>query len=399
MCYSRLRQAKIAYWIILLFGILLIGGCQPDESEYDYVFEAAEHYDIVNSGELLELAWTFTTNEKIMNPVVVDDQRAIYIQTHEAVYAVDPSDGSLLWRHPVDDPTLDSTRVFIVPHGDILMIPTERERVLQGVDAESGQILWSLPFYNHISARSGRPQMVDLVVDNDRAYALISLNRGTAVLALDPHSGEILWEAPDDLREGLPGAIFQDSEKEYLHVYNRSFWKLDKATGNVVDHFDIDMSSTRRPTYSEGVAYTSGSTAKAVDLETVQEVWSFHPIVCEKEIGRTIFTPPILYDNVGYLLTACEHLLQTDLITGRILWGTEIPPSPQSLVQSGEHIFVLGLDGRVSAVSPVSGEIRQALELSPPEINANTYEHLAETSELLILTPGNNQAFAFRVKQ
>lgn len=399
MSNSRVRQPHPIFWLSLLCSLLLISGCQPDELEHDLVFEAAEHYDVSNAGETLELAWTFTPDEKIMNPVVVDAERAIYFQTREAVYAVDPDDGSLIWRHPVDDPTLDSIKVFIVPYENMLLIPTERERVLQGVDAKSGQVQWELPFYNHVSAHSGRPQMADLVVDDERAYALISLNRGTAVLAIDPNTGDVLWEAPDDLAGGLPGAIFQDSEKDYLNVYSRWIWKLDKATGAIIDQFDINMSSTRRPTYADGVAYTSGSTVRAIDLETPEEIWSFQPTDCEKESRRTVFTPPILYDDVGYLLTACEVMYAADIESGETRWQTDILPSPMSMTQIGDQLFVLGLDAQVNAVDAVSGEVHSALTLSPPEINAVTYHHLVSTDELLILTPGNTQAFAFRVKQ
>ncbi len=46
---------------------------------------------------------------------------------------------------------------------------------------------------------------------------------------------------------------------DYLHVYSRWIWKPEEATGAIIDQFDINMSSTRRPHRSDGVAYTSQS--------------------------------------------------------------------------------------------------------------------------------------------
>lgn len=380
--------------VIPLFA-LLAAGCTNDYYETDYVFEPAEHYDLVDVHESLQLLWTFTTDERIMNPVIIDDDRVVYIQTQEAVYAVDPQNGSLIWRHQIKNPL----QTFVVPFGDILLIPTEREQVLQGVDSVTGKTIWELPFYNHVSAYSGRPRMTDIVVDDQRAYILLALNRGTAVLAIDPLTGGLLWEAPDDLREGLSGKIFQDNEEDFLHIRGGGgIWKLDKDDGHILGRIDTPLKSSRQPTYADGVAYTSGGPARAVDLETGETVWSFSPKMCTNSQERTVFEPPILDNDVGYLLTACEYIAQVELKSGEPRWLIGIRPTVQSFEPTEDAGYAFTPFGDLLEVDKTNGEAHIRLSLSPPEIDVTTYDHLTSDEDLLILTPGNNQAFAFRLE-
>jgi len=384
-------------WLLLL--VVLLTGCTVSDRKVEYVFEPAEHYDLVNVGEGLQLLWTFTTDEQIMNPVVIDHKRTVYFQTHKAVYAVDPQSGFLVWRLPIKNPLLDSLRNFITPWGDILLVPTDRERVLQGIDAAAGKVLWELPFYNYVSAHAGHPQMTDLVVDDDRAYILLSLSRGTAIIAVDPLTGEVLWKAPNDLANGLPGRLFQDDEDRFMYAYSgHAIWKLDKVDGHIISRIDALIKSSRQPTYAAGVAYTSGGPARAIDLETGEIIWSFSPKMCTNKQERTVFEPPILDGNVGYALTACEYMAQINLKNGSPLWVTAIPSTVQSFEPTENTGYAFTPFGELFEVDKANGAITLRLSLSPPEIDVTTYNHLASDGNLLILTPGNNQAFAFRLK-
>lgn len=392
-------------WVVL---ILLVVGCtlviaipylgNADQDETYYVFEPAAQYDLHNVDNSLKLLWTFTPEERIMNPVVLDSGRAAYFQTHEAIYSVNPSDGSVQWRHPVKDPLLDSLQVFITPFEDLVLVPTATERILQGLDAATGRIVWELPFYNHVSARSGRPQMVDIAIDRERAYVLLSLARGTALLAVDPRNGEVLWEAPNDLRDGLPGAILQDDDSAYLYLTGGgAIWKLDKEDGHIIQKIDRPVKTSRQPTYADGVAYTSGGPARAVDLETGEILWSAYPSFCDDKRDRTVFEPPILDGDAAYLLTVCEYMAQVDLATGRQRWLAEVSPLAHSFEPVGGTGYALTPYGDLYAVNISNGETEVVMSLEPPEIGGTTYRHLVSDGDILILTPGNNQAFAFAI--
>lgn len=379
----------------MLTYLVLLSGCNADAyNEHGYVFDPADHYDLSNVDEALPVLWTFTTDEQIMNPVVIDGERAVYIHTDETVYAVDPEGGSLIWRHPVEH----TVRPFVVPFGDILLIPAKRERVLQGIDADSGELLWELPFHNHVQANADRPQMTDIAVDDKHAYVLLSLNRGTAILAIDPQTGEVLWKSPDELAAGLSGSIFQDDEDDFIRTTGaRGTWKLSKADGHIIERVIRSTKSSGRPTYADGVAYTGGGPARAVDLETGTVLWSVYPKMCTDEAEQTVFEPPILDDEIGYLLTACEFMIQVDLETGDKLWEVAIPPTSQSFEPAGEVGYALTPYGDLLEVNKSDGDTTVLLTLSPPEVDVTTYKHLASNDNLLILAPGNNQVFAFRL--
>ena len=159
----------------------------------------------------------------------------------------------------------------------------------------------------------------------------------------------------------------------------------------------MPLRTTREPTYAEGIAYTSGGRARAVDLETGQILWSFRPDACESEDKRTVFEPPILADDVAYLLTACEYVAQVDLESGKQQWLAEIPPHPKSFEPVATGGYALTAIGDLFHVDKQDGARELMLSLSPPEIHLTTYRHLVSDGDILILTPGNNQAFAFAI--
>ena len=397
-CVEKPTWFLYPYIILAAVAAVMFGGCKDDLGEDYYFFEPADHYNLVNTGEGLDLLWTFTPDEQIKNPVVLDGKRAAYFHTPEAVYSVNPADGSLRWRHPVKDPLLNSTEVFIVPYQDLVLIPTRSEKVLQGLNAATGRILWELQFSDYVAGNAWPPQMIDISTDEERAYIVLSLSRGTAVLAIDPRTGEVLWTAPDDMRPGLPGQVFQDTDKPFVYVSSGSaVWKLNKSNGSIISKIDMPLRTTREPTYAEGIAYTSGGRARAVDLETGQILWSFRPDACESEDKRTVFEPPILADGVAYLLTTCEYVAQVDLESGKQQWLAEIPPHPKSFEPVATGGYALTAIGDLFHVDKQDGARELMLSLSPPEIHLTTYRHLVSDGDILILTPGNNQAFAFAI--
>ena len=84
--------------ILATIIVATLGGCNESPGEDYLFFEPADHYDVVNVNEGLDLLWTFTPDEQIKNPVVLDGKRAAYFHTPKAVYSVNPADGSLRWR-------------------------------------------------------------------------------------------------------------------------------------------------------------------------------------------------------------------------------------------------------------------------------------------------------------
>jgi hypothetical protein len=91
-------------------------------------------------------------------------------------------------------------------------------------------------------------------------------------------------------------------------------------------------------------------------------------------------------------------MVQVDLKSGTPLWMTAVPPRVQSFEPTENTGYAFTPFGELFEVDKANGAIVLRLSLSPPEIDVTTYNHLVADGDLLILTPGNNQAFAFRLK-
>ena len=393
-------RSRRATWFIaslLFIGWLLISYLgNADIRDYPYVFEPADHYDLASLDSDLSLRWTFTSQGQIITPIVFGTNQTVYIQSYKALYSLNAEDGSLQWQYPIKR----SGGKSIVLFDNLILLAIENGCVLQGLDAALGQARWELRFNDRVAARSGCSLMSRITVDQKRAYILLSLARGTAVIAVDPYTGEILWKAPSEIKDELPGWIMQDEESPYLYLASGgSIRTLSKENGNILKKVNKPLRSREVPTYRDGIAYTNGGIARAVRMETGHVLWAFNPRFCEDERKRTIFEPPILDRDVAYMLTTCEFMAQADLETGKSNWIAEIPQYAKSFEPVGEKGYALNPFGEMYAVDAHDGSTNIVLSLEPPEIDVTTYQHLRHKDGLLILTPGNNQAFAFDVPE
>jgi outer membrane protein assembly factor BamB len=90
-------------------------------------------------------------------------------------------------------------------------------------------------------------------------------------------------------------------------------------------------------------------------------------------------------------------MAQVDLATGRQRWLAEVSPLAHSFEPVGGTGYALTPYGDLYAVNISNGETEVVMSLEPPEIGGTTYRHLVSDGDILILTPGNNQAFAFAI--
>ena len=87
-----------------------------------------------------------------------------------------------------------------------------------------------------------------------------------------------------------------------------------------------------------------------------------------------------------------------DLESGDVLWETRILPSSKSFVAGTDIGYAFTRYGELYSVDLRTGEPHQVLSLEPAAIVAYLQQHLALQNNVLLMTPGNSQIFAFQVQ-
>ena len=303
------------------------------------------------------------------------------------VFALDPSDGSLLWRHSVAatsrskppvlaggrvQPQLDQgsrlealdpasgraswqrkmTHNAIQPVDGMLLL-TRPNGMVAGVDGATGDTNWN----RRIPGQS-LPYFASFTSDG-LAYASSSSAdaSSTRVTAVDPATGTVRWDAR--LSGNLEPLGARDGSVFFLST-NRVYGDTDA----VVRYTPASKSLRRvalpvarpdaRATVRGNVVYVLGADGSldAVDVEARKRLWHL-----ETSVSRG--SAPVADGNHVYLTTADGRLLAVDAAGGRLVGQTPARPGANSgqvvgtvpaPVLANGHVYATAPDGTVFAV-------------------------------------------------
>ncbi|MFE6282316.1 serine/threonine-protein kinase [Streptomyces sp. NPDC057877] len=252
---------------------------------------------------------------------------------------LDPASGKVRWERQA--PGHGSVR----PVGDMLLI-TEADGTVTGVDSASGDTKWS-----HAIRGQGAPYVVSFPGD-PLAYAASPSADGTSTLvtAVDPGTGTVRWE--EELEGSLQPVGAQDGSVYFLSVEATS-----ADTTAVVRYTPGDREPLRVPlpakrhdslaTVREGVVYllSAGGALEAVDMEQRERLWSL-----ETSVARG--SAPVADARHVYVTVADGRLLAADARDGRLVGQTRPRLAAQAdRVAAGLSAPVLAA-GRVYAAAP-----------------------------------------------
>ncbi|MEU6812292.1 serine/threonine-protein kinase [Streptomyces sp. NPDC046831] len=305
------------------------------------------------------------------------------------VYALDPADGELLWRHSVAE-TVRSTPPVVA--GGLVQPLTEHGRRLEALDPATGEVRWhrTVPAYSGLrsvggmlllTGADGVVRALDGATGGTRwsrnvpghtapyfssfagdplAYAVSTSDDGsvTRVTAVDADTGGVRWEARLDgmltpagsdggslvLLAGHPSAYGQ---VDAVVRYSPS----SRASVRVPLAFPLDgvQASVRGGTVH---LLATGGTLAAVDLGERKVRWQL-----ETSVSRG--SAPVADAGHVYFTAGDGRLLGVDAATGRLMGQT--PPRlgtrtdvvaaslPQPVVADG-HVYAGAPDGTVFAV-------------------------------------------------
>ena len=164
---------------------LLITNWDPrEETETVYVTY------VVKDGKARKVLWEkeIAQYDGWYRPHAIFDESRIYYLAGERLLAFDQEDGSTAWEAPLSDLVSIACEHCIQKANDRIVVLTT-DYVLQGIDASSGELAWSVRLNDPSAAREGFSVVGGQVVLSDRTESQGSTQ---AVHVFDPHSGSLV---------------------------------------------------------------------------------------------------------------------------------------------------------------------------------------------------------------
>ncbi|MDH6214531.1 serine/threonine-protein kinase [Streptomyces pseudovenezuelae] len=306
-----------------------------------------------------------------------------------SVFALDPSDGSLLWRHSVAAAQRSGPPVLA---GGLVQPLVDQGPRLEALDPASGKVSWQRKMPAHTSFRAvggmlllthsdgtvtgvdaatGETKWERRIPGQSRPYFIsfagdaLAYTSGqsadgssTRVTAVDPTTGAVRWDASLD-GNLTPVGVHDGS------VFLLSTDPVYGDTDAVVRYTPADKSSRRvalpvarpdaRATVHGNVVYllAADGALDAVGMEAGKRLWHL-----ETSVSRG--SEPVADDDHVYLAAGDGRLLAVDAGTGRLVGQTPARPGANSgqvagtvprPVLAGSHVYATAPDGTVFAVN------------------------------------------------
>jgi len=281
--------------------------------------------------------------EPVISGGIAQDGGVLYVTSgYNEALALNPEDGSIYWRAKISAPsraapTIKNGRVFITTLGNNVI----------ALDAKDGKTLWE---HEGISETTGLLGAASPAVDDNIVIAALSSGD---LLALRADTGAVLWE--DNLSNSLR--------------FGRTTSGLSDIRGYPVIFGDAV------------IAISYGGKIVVIDKKTGRRKW-------QQEISGA--ETPWVSGNSVYLINSDHQLLGINMISGEILWITDLPKyqNPKKredliswtgpLMASG-RLMVFGNNGSVIEYNPTTGESltqwqhKSSIQLPPVIANGALY--------------------------
>ncbi|MFJ9909570.1 PQQ-binding-like beta-propeller repeat protein [Streptomyces sp. NPDC101152] len=263
------------------------------------------------------------------------------------VFAEDPSDGGLLWRHSADTTRWSTPPVL---SGGLVQPLPDHGRHLEALDPASGKVRWerNVPEYT-LAQPVGR-------------MILLTHADGT-VSGLDSASGETKWSRA--IPDGAASAFtsFPGDPLAYVSSVSATgtsthVTAVDPATGEV--RWDAHLTGSLEPV---------GASGGSVFFLAADPVYGDTQAVVRYEPGsrstrrvamsvRRQSAHAVVRGKVVYLLAAGGSLAAVDMRSGGQLWTIETSVSRGSVpVADSRYVYVSAADGRLLAVDARKGTL------------------------------------------
>ncbi len=265
----------------------------------------------------------------------------------DAISCLDAATGKLLWKHEYPEPlapkyysggcsatpTVNDDKVYFASKSGKLFC----------LDATTGKVLWKKEFASKVPTWGFSSSALIL------GKAVI-FNAGSAGMAFDKDTGEVLWNSADDVCGYATPVPFGYNGQSALALFAKNtltaispddgklLWSYPWQTEHDINAADPVISGNQAFITS---GYGRGCSLVDFSGTTPVKVW-------ENKDMRAHMSGPVLID--GFLFGFDDNRLTClDWKTGKVKW-TEKSPKKGALMAAGFNLIVLGENGRLAIV-------------------------------------------------
>ena len=240
-------------------------------------------------------------------------------------------------------------------------------------DKDNGKVIWSVDLVKDFQGVPGDfGYSASPVLDEDRIYCFAG-GKVNNMVALDPHTGELLWSAPvnkDYFSYGTPillnlpnRNVLVGTSRNYIHV-------VDRQDGTLLSSYQLEdikegYEHCNSVVHKDGYIYLvlceehgQGSIKLhlSADGDTLTEVWRNSKVL-------NVFEGFVVEDNWLYTTMENRKLVVLDTETGRIRHSVRAVYG--SIVYADNKLFVYGHNGTVQLFSLKDGipELRSEMRI------------------------------------
>lgn len=259
-----------------------------------------------------EHLWSYKTNFGIYNAPVVTAGLVYFCAGHAddggKIWALDADTGEAFWSVETDEP-LEASPIII---NDIVYIHSQH--AVYALNAATGQQYWDVTLKAELQ---GRPMISDNAV-------YIGTARGHCY-SVDADHGQKIATYTD---VGYLHAIFKlDNNTVCIFAQEDQLYALDMHTGETYWSIRADQRTTNDVEIVDGIAYvtmpdsaentSTHTTISAIDIVTGEQLWMTY-------FKNEIDSPPLIVDNVIYLITSNQDLYMLDTQQGKRIHSLRI---------------------------------------------------------------------------
>lgn len=285
-------------------------------------------------------------------PGVLATEETIYVSYQNMVYAIDPDDGTEIWRFE----TVASRKGLLGGRqpvsfyaepavNDGLLVVGDYNETVHALDAGSGQELWT--FVNDSRARFVAGATIE------DGVVFIGDVDGT-LFALDASTGTVLWTFVAE--DGIWDSPIVAGSTLYFSSLDHKLYALRIQSGSVIWSFDAGGAVVGTPTLVEDVLYFGSfdKTLRAIEASTGRELWSY-------QTGDWIWDSPAISEGVVMAGDLGGNIYALDSESGQLLWEfqTDGPVVGTPTINEGT-VYFGSEDTRVYALDLQDGSQRWA---------------------------------------
>jgi outer membrane protein assembly factor BamB len=236
------------------------------------------------------------------SPVVLGD--LLILNVGSAGVALDKMSGAIKWQSGKEVSGYATPTVYAMG-GKSRVAIFGADRIV-GLDAQSGQALWSVPWGTQYKINSA-----DMIFHDGRLFASSAYNFGDALIDVSGDKAKIVWQNKD-LKNHYNSSVLRDG---FLYGFDGN-----NITGTGLKCVEWQTGRTRwnaaQPAWGslivagERLIIVSQSGELIVTLASPKE---YHELARAQAIGGTVWTSPVLADGRLYLRNTRGDLVGLDL--------------------------------------------------------------------------------------